>query len=79
MDLLDSDEFDEEIDDWIDNALKRGEGFKTQEEKEEYLKSLGDPMKHPMFATNPEDLENNPLVDAFRILREEDKSLYERA
>ena len=29
------------IDDWIDEALKRGEGFKSEEEKAAYLKSIG--------------------------------------
>ena len=32
---------DNGIEDWIDEALKRGEGFKSEEEKQEYLKSLG--------------------------------------
>lgn len=63
-----------DFDDWIDQALARGEGFKSDKERSEYVASLGDPMKHPMFATTTEDLEGNPLVDAFRAMREEDKT-----
>ena len=39
----------------------------------------GDPMKHPMFATSSEDLAGNPLVEAIRALKEEDKSPIEIA
>lgn len=74
-----NDEFDETLDDWIDEALKRGEGFKTQEEKDAYLAQIGDPMKHPMFATSAEDMKDHPLTEAFRQLREEDKSFVELA
>ena len=76
MDFLEDGSLDAEMDDWIDEALKRGEGFKTEEERQEYIKSLGDPFKHPMFAQSPEDMEGHPLLDAFRSLREEDKVLY---
>jgi len=34
----------------------------------------GDPLKHPMFAQSEEDLSSHPLTEAFRQLREEDKS-----
>jgi tetratricopeptide (TPR) repeat protein len=75
----DDDEFEREMDDWIDQALKRGEGFKSEEEKLAYLDSLGDPLKHPLFSQDEEELKNHPLTEAFRLLREEDKSLVELA
>lgn len=37
-----------------------------------YFDALGDPCDHPLFADS-EDLVDNPMVDAFRVLREEDK------
>jgi hypothetical protein len=40
---------------------------------------VGDPLKHPMFATSSEDLVGNPLADALRALREEDKTLVQIA
>ena len=67
------------IDDWYDKALASGQGFKSDQERQEYLTSLGDPEKHPMFATSAEDLEGNPLVDALIALKEEDKSSKELA
>ena len=67
------------LDDWYDAALKAGQGFKSPEERQAYIDSLGDPMKHPMFAQTTEDLEGSPLVDALRALKEEDKSPYEIA
>lgn len=73
------DEFEHHVDDWIDEALRRGEGFKSEEERQAYIKSLGDPFKHPMFAQTTEDLEGHPLTEAFRALREEDKSPLELA
>ena len=62
------------LDDWYDNAIKAGQGFKTDKERENYIKSIGDPMMHPLFAESTEDLEGNPLAEALRALREEDKS-----
>jgi len=35
-------ECEREMDDWIDQALKRGEGFKSDEERQEYIDSLGE-------------------------------------
>jgi hypothetical protein len=67
------------LDDWYDNALKAGQGFKTDKEREDYIKSIGDPMMHPLFAENTEDLEGNPLAEALRALREEDKTPIEIA
>lgn len=67
------------LDDWYDKALASGQGFKSEEERQAYIKSLGDPEKHPMFATSTEDLEGNPLVEALRSLREEGKSATEVA
>ena len=67
------------MDDWYDRALAAGFGFKSEEEKQEYIKSIGDPMKHPLFAQTTEDLEGHPLTEAFRVLREEDKTLVELA
>ena len=67
------------LDDWYDNALKAGQGFKSDKEREDYIKSIGDPMMHPLFAENTEDLEGNPLAEALRALREEDKTPIEIA
>lgn len=67
------------LDDWYDNAIKAGHGFKSDKEREEYIKSIGDPMMHPLFAENTEDLEGNPLAEALRALREEDKTMLEIA
>ena len=67
------------LDDWYDNALKAGQGFKSEKEREDYIKSIGDPMMHPLFAENTEDLEGNPLAEALRALREEDKTPIEIA
>ena len=36
-------------------------------------------MKHPLFAETTEDLEGHPLTEAFRVLREEDKTFVELA
>ena len=62
------------LDDWYDAALKHGMGFQSEAERQAYVASLGDPLEHPMFATSDEDLLKNPLTDAFRLLREEDKT-----
>lgn len=70
---------DDVIDDWYDAAIKAGKGFKSEKERQDYIKSLGDPLKHPMFATATEDLVNNPLVEAIRALKEEDKTLVQLA
>jgi hypothetical protein len=40
---------------------------------------MGDPLSHPLFAGNTEDMEGHELVEAFRCLREEDKSAVELA
>ena len=65
------------IDNWYDQALADGKGFKSEEEKKAYLDELGDPLDHPMFAETAEQIANHPLGDAFRLLREEDKTEYE--
>lgn len=73
---------DEEIDgmlDWYDQALANGQGFKSEEEREAYFEEIGDPLKHPFWAQSTEDLEGNPMVEAFRALREEDKTQVELA
>ena len=72
-------EWDNVIDDWYDQALANGQGFKSEEEKKAYLDSLGDPLDHPMFATSAEQIARHPLGDAFRLLKEEDKTAYELA
>lgn len=64
---------------WYDSALAAGAGFKSEEERQEYIKSLGDPMNHPMFATCAEDMEGHPMVEAIRQIREEDKTFVELA
>jgi hypothetical protein len=69
----------DELDNWYDNALKSGGGFKSDEERRQYLESLGDLEKHPMFAQTTEDLEGNPLTEALRAIREEDKTNIELA
>ncbi len=55
------------------------QGFKSEEEKKAYFDELGDPFKHPLFAATTEDLEGHPLAEAFRVLREEDKTPIELA
>ena len=45
------------------------QGFKSEEEKLQYFKDLGDPLCHPMFATDAADLEGNPLVEAIRAIK----------
>jgi hypothetical protein len=67
------------FDDWYEQAVKNGGCFKNEEERQEYVKSLGDPLKHPMFATSTEDLIGNPLADGIRALKEEDKTNVELA
>lgn len=67
------------LDNWYENAIKQGMGFKNEKERQDYIASLGDPMKHPLFAEDTEDLEGHPLTEAFRVLREEDKTLVELA
>jgi hypothetical protein len=62
------------LDDWYDRCIAEGMGFKSDEERQAYVASLGDPLAHPMFATSTEDLEGHPLTEAFRLLREEDKT-----
>ena len=73
---------DEEIDgmmDWYDQALANGQGFQSEEERQAYFDELGDPLMHPFWAESTEDLEGNPMVEAFRCLREEDKTKVELA
>ena len=72
-------EWDGVIDNWYDQALANGQGFKSEEEKQAYLDSLGDPLDHPMFATDAAAIARHPLGDAFRLLKEEDKTPYELA
>lgn len=67
------------LDDWYDNAIKAGQGFKSDKEREDYIKSIGDPMMHPLFAECTDDLVGNPLAEGLRLLREEDKSPIEIA
>ena len=67
------------LDDWYDNAIKAGQGFKSDKEREDYIKSIGDPMMHPLFAECTEDLVGNPLAEGLRLLREEDKTPIEIA
>ena len=62
--------------DWYEQALNAGQGFKSEEEKEQYFKELGDPLCHPMFATDTEDLEGHPLVDAIRAIKVANAWLY---
>eukprot|EP01041_Mallomonas_annulata_P008942 gene8942-18500_t len=69
----------EGLDDWYDIALQEGKGFKSSEERQAYLDSLGDPMKHPMFAQNSDDLAGHPLVEAIRALKEDDKTPFQLA
>ena len=57
-------EWDSVIDNWYDQALANGQGFKSEEEeKKAYLDSLGDPLDHPMFATTAEQIARHPLGD----------------
>lgn len=67
------------LNNWYDDALKAGMGFKDDKERQEYLNSLGDPEKHPMFATNTEDLVGNPLAEALWAIKEEGKTRLELA
>lgn len=67
------------LDDWYDKALADGMGFKTEEEKQKYLTSLGDFEKHPLFANAPEDLKSHPLTEAFRSEREDGKNQFQLA
>ena len=41
LDFLDDEAPEEHTWDWIDEALARGEGFKSEEERQAYIKSLG--------------------------------------
>lgn len=68
-----------DLDNWYEKAIAAGKGFKSDIEREEYIASLGDVEKHPMFCQNTEDLEGNPLTEAIRSLKEEDKTLKELA
>ena len=38
---MDEEELQDEFDNWYDHALKSGGGFKTAEDKAEYLASIG--------------------------------------
>ena len=78
MDTDECDDGDSSID-WIDEAIKRGMGFKSEAERKAYVDSLGDPELHPMFATNSKDLIGNPLADGIRALREEGRTDFELA
>jgi len=73
-----SDAFDATLD-WYEAAVNSGRGFKSEKERQDYIASLGDPLKHPMFATSTEDLADNPLAEAIRALREEDKTFVQLA
>lgn len=55
------------------------QGFQSEEERKKYFDDMGDPLAHPLFAGSTEDLEGNEMVEAFRCLREEDKSNVELA
>lgn len=67
------------LENWYDEALANGAGFKSDEERQAYIRSLGDPEQHPMFAANAEDMAGHPMVEAIRAIKEEDKSLVELA
>ena len=69
--------WDNIVDDWYDKALASGQGFKSDAERQAYLDEMGDPLDHPMFATTTEQMERHPMTEAFRQLKEEDKSQYE--
>jgi hypothetical protein len=72
---------DEDLDDWYDQAMlkeKGIEGYGSEEAKQAYLDDLGDPLMHPMWA-EPEDCVNHPMMEAFRAMREEDKTTLELA
>lgn len=67
--------------DWYEKALlkeKGIEGYGSEEAKQEYLADLGDPLDHPMWA-DPEECQQHPMMEAFRQLREEDKTNLELA
>jgi len=68
-----------DADDWYDAAIAQGMGFKTPEERQAYIASLGDPLQHPFWADSYEEMGDHPLKDAFRCLREEDKTNVELA
>lgn len=55
------------------------QGFKSEEEKKAYFDAIGDPLKHPLFAGSTEDMADHPLVDALRLIKEEDKTNIELA
>eukprot|EP01031_Cornospumella_fuschlensis_P040716 gene40716-49651_t len=67
------------LENWYDEALANGAGFKSEEERQAYIRSLGDPEQHPMFAASAEDMAGHPMVEAIRAIKEEDKSLVELA
>lgn len=69
--------WDSVIDNWYDKALADGQGFKSKAERQAYIDEIGDPLDHPMFAETAEQIARHPLGDAFRLLREEDKTEYE--
>lgn len=71
----------EDMDTWFDQAMlqeKGIEGYGSEEAKQAYLDSLGDPLAHPMWA-DPADCVNHPMMEAFRQIREEDKTNFELA
>lgn len=73
------DEALEGLNNWYEQALAAGGGFKSDAERQAYVESLGDLEKHPMFARTAEDLEGHPLAEAIRQIKEEDQSLVELA
>jgi hypothetical protein len=48
-------------------------GFKSDEERQAYIASLGDPEEHPLFAQTAEDCKDHPLVGAFRYKRSKER------
>ena len=74
---LDGDDDGDE--DWIDRAVANGMGFKSNEERQRYIDSIGDPLAHPLFAGSAEDMKDHPLANAFDCLKEEGRSNLENA
>lgn len=72
-------EDDDDDEDWIDRCLAKGMGFKSPEERQAYLDSIGDPEQHPLFAGSREDMKDHPLATAFDELAEEKKTSNENA
>jgi len=66
-------------DDWIDKAVANGMGFKSNEERQQYIDAIGDPLEHPLFAENEDAMKNHPLAKAFQGMKEEELSHYKNA